>query len=162
MITEIISLCIASFLVNGCASQKYKGMIIKKEEEAEFYVKKLENDLGKRAIKTKSGLQYIITKTGKGKKPKEGQTVYFHYIGKLIDDTIFDSSYNRYRKMEIIIGSGIVINGWDEGIRKLNVGSKATLIIPPWLGYSQDLLPQLGVNKKKPYLIYEVEILEII
>ena len=84
---------------------------------------------------TESGLKYKILKNGSGKKVKKGENVKVHYEGKLIDDTVFDSSYKRNSPIEFVLGAGQVISGWDEGICLMSVGDKATFIIPPHLAY---------------------------
>ena len=85
--------------------------------------------------KTESGLEYEITQEGTGDAPKRGQNVRVHYTGKLLDGTVFDSSHNRGQPIAFPLGMGAVIKGWDEGIALLNKGAKATLTIPPELGY---------------------------
>ena len=87
--------------------------------------------LKKGAKVTSSGLAYKIIKKGTGAKAEAGKTVSVHYTGKLSNGTKFDSSYDRNQPIEFELGRGRVIKGWDEGISLLNVGSKATFIIPP-------------------------------
>lgn len=86
-------------------------------------------------MKTESGLEYVETKRGRGKKPQAGQTVSVHYEGRLENGKIFDSSYDRGTPIEFTLGAGQVIKGWDEGIALMNVGGEARLTIPPELGY---------------------------
>ncbi len=87
------------------------------------------------AIKTPSGLTYLITHKGTGALPKVGQTVVVHYTGTLTDGTKFDSSRDSGKPFSFPLGAGRVIKGWDEGIAKLHVGDQAILVIPPALGY---------------------------
>jgi FKBP-type peptidyl-prolyl cis-trans isomerase len=87
------------------------------------------------AVKTASGLTYIITKHGTGAAAKAGDTVTVHYTGTLTDGTKFDSSRDRGQPFSFTLGAGQVIKGWDEGIGKLRVGDQAILIIPPTIGY---------------------------
>src|SRR5215203_4694194 len=86
-------------------------------------------------ITTASGLTYVITSRGKGRRPKEGETVLVHYTGTLTDGTKFDSSQDRNEPIAFPLGRGAVIKGWDEGIAQLGIGDRAVLVIPPQLGY---------------------------
>lgn len=88
------------------------------------------------AITTASGLTYIVTqKNETGQQLKAGDNVQVHYTGLLTNGVKFDSSLDRGEPIAFPLGRGRVIKGWDEGILKLRVGERATLIIPPALGY---------------------------
>ncbi|MCP4417138.1 MAG: FKBP-type peptidyl-prolyl cis-trans isomerase [Chloroflexi bacterium] len=108
---------------------------------------------------TNSGLQYIETETGGGKMPKRGQTVSVHYIGRLEDGKEFDNSVKRGQPIEFSLGVGQVISGWDEGIGLMKVGGKATLIIPPNLGYGSSGAG--GVIPPNATLIFDVELVDV-
>ena len=87
-----------------------------------------------------------------------GLPVFVHYTGRLEDGTIFDSSHNVGAPIEFTLGKREVIKGWDEGITLLNIGSKATLIIPPSLGYGSRAMGPIPANS---ILIFEVELVDI-
>jgi peptidylprolyl isomerase len=87
------------------------------------------------AVKTASGLIYLITKQGTGDVAKPGQIVSVHYTGTLTDGTKFDSSRDRGRPIEFPLGVGRVIKGWDEGIGKMRVGDQAIFVIPSSIAY---------------------------
>jgi FKBP-type peptidyl-prolyl cis-trans isomerase len=91
--------------------------------------------LGSGAVRTPSGLIYLITKKGNGVQAKAGNTVSVHYTGTLTDGTKFDSSRDRGEPFEFALGAGRVIKGWDEGIARMKVGDQAILVIPASLGY---------------------------
>jgi len=74
---------------------------------------------------------------GEGKEAKEGDTVSVHYVGKLIDGTLFDSSLERDESFEFTLGTGQVIEGWDKGVIGMKIGGKRKLVIPPALGYGE-------------------------
>lgn len=105
-----------------------------------------------------SGLYYIEEEKGDGPKVEEGQTVSVHYEGRLIDGTVFDSSFERDTPLDFVVGAGQVIPGWDEGISQMNVGGKALLVIPSKLGYGEQGAGQVI----PPYstLIFEVELVD--
>lgn len=87
------------------------------------------------AVTTASGLTYIITQKGSGARLKAGDTATVHYTGLLTSGVKFDSSLDRGEPFSFPLGAGRVIKGWDEGVRKLRVGDRATFFIPPALGY---------------------------
>ncbi len=110
-------------------------------------------------VKTKSGLKYKITKINKnGISPKPGDKVVVHYIGKLLNDTVFDSSIKRGQPFEFELGAGRVIKGWDEGIALLKKGEQATLVIPPELGYGNRAVGKIPANST---LIFDVDLLDV-
>ncbi|WP_340153612.1 FKBP-type peptidyl-prolyl cis-trans isomerase [uncultured Marivirga sp.] len=124
------------------------------------------------ANRTESGLFYIVTQEGSGEQPQQGDSVSVNYVGKLMDGTVFDTSYeelaqeagvyneNRtYSPFSFPIGKRQVIAGWDEGLMLLNEGSKATFYIPSGLAYGQR-----GSGRRIPPnspLIFDVELVEV-
>ena len=106
---------------------------------------------------TASGLQIEITAPGDKRHPKATDTVKVHYTGKLIDGTVFDSSVQRGQPLEFPLNR--VIAGWTEGMQMLGVGGKATLVIPPELGYGESGAG--GVIPPQATLIFDVELLGI-
>ncbi|MDX9823640.1 peptidylprolyl isomerase [Sphaerochaeta sp.] len=120
---------------------------------------RLEEELKNRwpdAIKTPSGLRYVVTKAGDGKKkPVHGQKVTVHYTGSLLDGRVFDSSVRRGTPAQFAIGE--VIEGWNEALKTMSAGEKRTLIIPPDLGYGTMGYP--GVIPPNSYLVFDVELI---
>ncbi|RHY33545.1 hypothetical protein DYB32_002064 [Aphanomyces invadans] len=89
----------------------------------------------------------------------EGDTLAVHYEGFLTDGTMFDSSRKRGKPFEFIIGSGLVIKGWDEGMLNMSKGEKARLYIPAAKGYGDHgAPPAIPPNAD---LIFEVELIQI-
>lgn len=114
-------------------------------------------------VTTASGLQIIDTKIGTGVSPRTGQTCIMHYTGWLMQNGVkgqkFDSSVDRGQPFEFPIGTGRVIQGWDEGVATMKVGGKRTLIIPAALGYGSRGAG--GVIPPNATLIFEVELLGV-
>ncbi|NTV62401.1 MAG: FKBP-type peptidyl-prolyl cis-trans isomerase [Oscillochloris sp.] len=108
---------------------------------------------------TASGLKYIEIVHGSGATPKVGEVVSVHYRGTLQNGTVFDSSYENGEPIMFTLGQGMVIAGWDEGIALMQVGGKATLIIPPALAYgAQGYPPVIPGNAT---LTFEVELVDV-
>jgi len=107
-------------------------------------------------IEDDSVLKKMIEK-GNGQKPKKGQQVQVHYEGRLEDGTVFDCSYNR-EPLNVAIGTGQVIKGWDLGIMAMEFGEKAELWIKSDYGYGD-----AGSPPKIPggaTLIFTVELIK--
>ena len=69
---------------------------------------------------------------GKGSEVKNHSKVSVHYIGKLEDNTIFDSSYDRGQLFDFQIGVRQVILGWETGLLGMKEGGKRTIFIPDY------------------------------
>ncbi len=111
------------------------------------------------AIKTATGLTYLVTQAGNGQRAQPGDTVVVHYTGTLTNGVKFDSSRDRGEPFSFPLGAGRVIKGWDEGIAKLRVGDQAILVIPPSIGYGSR-----GAGQTIPpdaTLIFIVELVDI-
>ena len=72
---------------------------------------------------------------GDGKAVVKGALITTHYNGYLEDGSKFDSSYDRGKAFQCVIGSGRVIKGWDIGMLGMKVGGRRQLICPPALAY---------------------------
>jgi len=110
-------------------------------------------------MKTPSGLEYTEIEAGTGAQAVAGKTVSVHYTGKLTNGKVFDSSHTRGEPITFPLGAGRVIKGWDEGIALMKVGGKATLTIPPSLGYGERGAG--GVIPPNATLIFEVELVAV-
>ena len=82
---------------------------------------------------TPSGIQYVIKAQGKGPIPTADSKVLCHYEGKLIDGTVFDSSYNRGEPAKFAVKG--VIKGWQEILQMMPEGSHWVVTIPQELAY---------------------------
>lgn len=105
---------------------------------------------------TASGLQYEVLKQGTGKTPTAKDKVKVHYEGKLLDGTIFDSSYKRGEPITFPLDQ--VIKGWTEGLQLMKEGSKYRLFVPSKLGYGEAGNSDIEPNT---LLIFDVELLEV-
>ena len=110
-------------------------------------------------ITTDSGLQYDDLQVGDGAEATSGKTVTVHYTGWLTDGKKFDSSKDRNEPFVFVLGGGMVIRGWDEGVAGMKVGGKRKLIIPGELGYGARGAG--GVIPPNATLVFEVDLLDV-
>ena len=105
-----------------------------------------------------SGLQYEIITEGTGDKAAATDQVQCHYEGKLLDGSVFDSSYKR--NQPATFGVNQVIPGWVEALQLMPAGSKWRLYIPSDLAYGAqgagDVIPPHST------LIFDVELLDVL
>ena len=114
----------------------------KKQLEKEYEANKIAGELfmaenkNKEGVKTlPSGVQYKIIKEGNGTIPNETSIVTVHYEGRLIDGTIFDSSYKRGEPATFPVNS--VIKGWTEILCHMPIGSEWEAYIPQEMAYGE-------------------------
>ena len=136
------------------AAQAEAGKTAKKEGEAFL----AENAKKEGITVTKSGLQYEVLQEGAGKHPKATDTVRCHYEGRLLDGTIFDSSYKRNEPADF--GLQQVIAGWTEGVQLMSEGAKYRFYIPYMLAYGEGgagaMIPPFAT------LIFDVELIKVL
>ncbi|EKM94389.1 MAG: FKBP-type peptidyl-prolyl cis-trans isomerase [Pseudomonas sp.] len=97
---------------------------------------------------------------GDGKAVVKGALITTQYRGTLEDGTVFDSSYERGKPFQCVIGSGRVIKGWDIGLMGMKVGGKRKLFVPAHLAYGER---QVGAHiKPNSNLHFEIELLEVL
>ena len=107
---------------------------------------------------TSSGLQYEIISEGTGEQPSGTDFVRVHYVGYLIDGTVFDSSLERGEPEEFPLEA--VIPGWSEGIQLMRVGGKNRLFIPSRMAYGTRGAG--GIIPPNSVIVFDVELLEIL
>ena len=111
------------------------------------------------AHKLKSGLMYVERAPGTGTEtPHMGGEVTAHYEGRLLNGTVFDSSYKRHTPLTFRVGIREVISGWDEAFLTMKKGEKRTLIVPYWLAYGVTGRPPTIPSRAT--LVFEVELLD--
>ncbi|AFM34088.1 FKBP-type peptidyl-prolyl cis-trans isomerase [Pseudomonas sp. NP21570] len=97
---------------------------------------------------------------GDGKAVVKGALITTQYRGTLSDGTLFDSSYERGKPFQCVIGTGRVIKGWDIGLMGMRVGGKRRLFVPAQLGYGER---QVGAHiPPNSDLHFEIELLEVL
>lgn len=108
-------------------------------------------------ITTDSGLQYEVLKNAEGASPTATSTVTVHYAGTLTDGTEFDSSYSRGQPATFPLTN--LIQGWQEGLQLMTVGSQYKFYVPSNLAYGErGAGANIGPNED---LIFIIDLLEI-
>jgi peptidylprolyl isomerase len=105
-------------------------------------------------------LQIIDLQKGTGKAAVKGALITTQYTGTLEDGTVFDSSWERGKPFQCVIGTGRVIKGWDIGLMGMKVGGKRKLRVPSHLGYGER---SMGAHiKPHSNLLFDIELLEVL
>ena len=112
----------------------------------------------KTSAMTQSQLKAEDTLIGGGDVAEPGDRVTVNYVGHFVDGTVFDSSVVRNEPFQFVLGSGLVIKGWDEGVVGMRVGGKRTLTIPPELGYGSSANGPIPGNST---LVFDIELLKV-
>lgn len=123
--------------------------------EGEAYLAENANKEG--VVVTESGLQYEVLTEGEGASPTSDDTVKVHYEGRLLDGTVFDSSYARNEPAVFPLSR--VISGWTEGVQLMKEGSKFRFHIKPELAYGERSTGKITANST---LIFDVELIEVV
>lgn len=105
-------------------------------------------------------LQIEDLELGSGKPVVKGALITTHYRGQLEDGTVFDSSLERGRPFQCVIGTGRVIKGWDIGLMGMRVGGRRRLHVPAHLAYGER---QVGKHiRPNSNLYFEIELLKVL
>ena len=103
-----------------------------------------------------SGVQYKVLKEGTGAIPADTSLVKVNYEGRLINDSIFDSSYQRGEPTTFRANQ--VIKGWTEALCHMPAGSVWEVYIPQDLAYGER---EQNIIKPFSALIFKIELLEV-
>lgn len=122
--------------------QEMTAVIEREESVAELAAQVLKEfksgAIADEVIETQSGLKYVIHTEGSGDNIQRGQAARVHYYGLLIEEeTMFDNSFRRGQALDLNVGTGMVIQGWDEALLIFPKGTKATVFIPYHLAYGE-------------------------
>ena len=139
--------------------EKLKAMMGQKNDTAVAEGEKFLAEQGAReGVHTlASGLRYEILTEGSGEKPNHASRVTVHYEGRLIDGSVFDSSYKRGQPATF--GVNQVIAGWTEALQLMPTGSKWRIFIPQELGYGAR--GASGAIPAYAALVFDVELISI-
>ncbi len=127
-----------------------------KEEKAKGSKFLQENKAKEGVVELPSGLQYKVIKEGTGKQPKAENEVEVNYEGKLVNNEIFDSSYERGEPAKFVLNR--VIPGWTEGLQLMKEGATYEFYIPSDLAYGDYGTPGIPGGS---ILIFKVELIKV-
>lgn len=150
-----ISVEMANQILNDEVGQRQMDMHKENKDTGEAFLQA--NADREDVIVLESGLQYEILSKGDGPIPGQTDKVRVHYHGTLIDGKVFDSSVKRGQSISFPVNG--VIQGWQEILQIMPVGSKWKVFIPYHLAYGER-----GAGADiKPFsaLIFEIELLGI-
>ena len=103
-----------------------------------------------------SGVQYKVIKEGTGAIPADTSLVKVHYEGRLLNDSVFDSSYKRGEPINLRCNQ--TIKGWTDAMVHMPAGSIWEVYIPQDLAYGER---EQGIIKPFSMLIFKIELLEV-
>ncbi len=97
---------------------------------------------------------------GTGATAEAGKQVTVQYVGiSFLNGRQFDASWDRGEPFSFQLGSGGVIQGWDQGVEGMKVGGRRQLVIPPDLAYGpQGSPPSIGPNET---LVFVIDLLSV-
>ena len=104
-----------------------------------------------------AGLLYKVLKSGNGTSPTATSTVKVNYEGRLIDGTIFDSSYRRGELAEFPVSG--VVPGWQVALKAMKPGDVWEVYVPHYMAYGE-----AGSGRNIPpcsALVFKIELLEV-
>lgn len=126
-----------------------------------FFLRSLRKKKNAALAELSKGVRFTIEDLalGDGALAAPGKVVFVHYVGKLLDGRVFDSSKATGEPFHFVLGAGRVIAGWEKGVAGMKVGGKRRLVIPPALGYGDrgagSVIPPGAV------LDFDIELLDV-
>ena len=146
---------IAAFLLAGCGQAEPVDPNAGKAEAVAFMT---ENAKAEGVVTLPSGLQYKVVQAGptSGVSPDRNDLVKVDYEGKLVDNSVFDSSFAR--GAPAVFTPEEVVKGWTEALQKMRVGDEWLLYVPPELGYGERSSPKIPANS---VLIFRLKLLDV-
>ncbi len=165
-----IYLTISQIISSHEMTEYEKKQNIKRQNEDEALTEYVLNHYS-RAEKKESGLFFLLTKEGNGKKAEYGKRIYVYYavtdtLGKLYDTNIKQIAQNHsvealnrvYKPFDFLLGDDSLIAGWSEGVSYMKEGDRATLIIPSYLAYGE---LGFGIIPADTPLIFDISVVKV-
>jgi len=158
-VSIVLSVVIVAFILLNVFAM-FQGDVSQPSVDTNESIVDIETELQEEVVGIEADEFNIETiEEGTGEGSKDGDTLVVHYTGRLLDGAVFDSSLDREEPFEFILGEGMVIQGWEEGMKDMKEGEKRILTIPSDMGYGE-----FGSPPNIPGgagLEFEVELIEI-
>ena len=163
MSLRILTICAAAALaLSACHKAGTESPMAPKVSEAgtpeaQAFMAKTAKEPG--VVTLPNGLEYKIVHSGPatGMKPHLQDEVKIMYEGKLIDGTVFDSSYERGQPAAFPLKQ--LVPAWQQALPLMRPGDEWILYVPPKLGYGSE-----GNEKIPPgsALIFRIELIDVL
>jgi len=159
--TKKAPIFILAFILSACGqamdkSQAADSVAAQNLQSGHAFLTKTSKEPG--VITLPSGVMYRIVSrsAAPGAQPTVADTVTIHYEGKLLDGSVFDSSYARHEPANFPLGR--LIPAWQQVIPLMHVGDEIILYTPPTAAYGERDLGEIPPNST---LIFRVQLLGI-
>jgi len=157
---RVLSAVAVALLLAACnrgAATADPAQLAKAAAEAKTYMDTNAKAAGVQTLP--SGVQYKIVRSGPatGLKPGPNDEVKVHYEGKLVDGTVFDSSYERGQPAAMPLPA--LIPAWKEALQLMRPGDEWTLYVPPAQGYGEEGAGEIPPNS---VLIFRIELIDVL
>ena len=103
------------------------------------------------------GLKAFDEKQGTGKVASPGSSLKTHYTGWLLNGRKFGSSKDIGKPLEVVLGAGKLIKGWEKGLDGMREGGVRWLRVSPAMGYGAAAYTMIPSNST---LVFRVELVE--
>ena len=160
MLTSFFRVIIVLLVLSSCTDGD--SILIKsKQEQLEFDILRIEGYLNENNLSgftsLDNGLYYKVIEEGNSLFPVNGDTLKVNYVGQFLDGIEFDRN-GTGQPFEFILGTGLVIEGWDIGLKYIDEEGTGILIVPSGLGYGNTVSGSILPNS---VLVFRVSLLDI-
>ena len=160
MLTRVFRVIIVLFVLSSCTDDD--SILIKsKQEQLEFDILRIEGYLNENNLSgftsLDNGIYYKVIEEGNSLFPVNGDTLKVNYVGQFLNGIEFYRN-GTGQPFEFILGTGLVIQGWNIGLKYIDEEGTGILIIPSGLGYGNTVSGSISPNS---VLVFRVSLLDI-
>jgi peptidylprolyl isomerase/FKBP-type peptidyl-prolyl cis-trans isomerase FklB len=164
MLLRILTVALAALSVAACqkpggAPKAEQAQVSEPTPEVKAFLDKTAGEEGVKSLS--DGILYKVVRSGPaaGLKPAVGDEIKVHYEGKLIDGTVFDSSYERGQPAAMPLEH--LIPAWEKALPQMRPGDEWILYVPPAQGYGAEGTPG-GEIPPNSVLVFRIELLDVL